>query len=99
MIIGAVISLFINLVIAFFKFNAVYSGSRYLQFEDDDYYYYVKVIPKAKASFTDEYDEDDDSEELYFMSEDEIMPERPAYSRNLNSRPVQNQNPDPQKPD
>ena len=96
-IIGALISLFINLVIAFFKFNAVYSGSRYLQFEDDDYYYYVKVIPKAKASFTDEYDEDDDSEELYFMSEDDIRPERPVHNRNLNSRPVQNQNPDPQR--
>jgi hypothetical protein len=91
-IIGALISLFINLVIAFFKFNAKYSGSRYLQFEDDDYYYYVKVIPKAKASLsTDDYD-DDDEEEIYFTSEDKMA--APPRNRNVNGRPASNQNMD-----
>lgn len=30
-----------------------YSGTEYIQFEDDDYYYYVKAIPKIKVTASD----------------------------------------------
>lgn len=58
-LIGSAISAVICLIIAFFKFNADYKGSRYIQFEDDDYYYYVKAIPKVKVKTVpeEEYEE------------------------------------------
>ena len=30
-----------------------YSGTEYVQFEDDDYYYYVKAVPKLKVAKRD----------------------------------------------
>lgn len=66
---GSCISIVITLIVAFFKFNADYKGSRYIQFEDDDYYYYVKAIPKVKCSSRDEEEEDffepDEEEESF----------------------------------
>lgn len=71
-LIGSAISIFISIVIAFFKMDANYKGSQYLQFEDDDYYYYVKAIPKNKSEdFYDDYDEEEDEEEYFDADIDE----------------------------
>lgn len=60
LVFGTVVSAVAALVLEFFFYNADYSGSEYLQFEDDRYYYHVKVVPKILPDLPREYDEPDD---------------------------------------
>ena len=65
LVFGTVVAALIALILEFFFYNADYSGSEYLQFEDDKYYYHVKVIPKILPP-DDEYDDYEDlTEEEY----------------------------------
>ena len=61
LIFGTVVSALAALILEFFFYNADYSGSEYLQFEDDKYYYHVKVVPKILP--TPQYDLDDEPAE------------------------------------
>ena len=67
LIFGTVVSALAALLLEFFFYNADYSGSEYLQFEDDKYYYHVKVVPKILPSAR--YDTDHDAEEDEYEEE------------------------------
>ena len=63
-IIGTVISVLLCLVLEFFIFDAKYSESEYVEFEDDNNFYYVKVIPKRKPMQTTRWVEDEEGNEV-----------------------------------
>lgn len=46
LILGSIVSVLLVKVLQFFVFNADYSRTEMVQFEDDEYYYYVKAVPK-----------------------------------------------------
>ena len=46
----AAVSIFVVMVMQFFKIVIDYSRQETLEFEDDDYYYYVKAIPKSRVN-------------------------------------------------
>lgn len=43
----------ISYILQYFVLAVDYSGTEYIQFEDDDYYYYVKAVPKIKVTASD----------------------------------------------
>ena len=50
MIFGTILSAGIVYGVHFFKLTLNYSGTEYVQFEDDVYYYYVKAVPKVTVT-------------------------------------------------
>ena len=74
LVFGTVVAALIALILEFFFYNADYSGSEYLQFEDDKYYYHVKVIPKILPP-EDDYDDYDE------LAEEEYEESRPRRRR------------------
>ena len=77
LIFGTVVAALIALILEFFFYNADYSGSEYIQFEDDKYYYHVKVIPKILPDDRGYDDYDDLTEEEY----EETAPSRGRVRR------------------
>ncbi len=63
-IIGTVISVVACLILEFFIFDAKYSQSEYVEFEDDNNFYYVKVIPKRKPRQNTHWIEDEEGNEI-----------------------------------
>ena len=59
-----VLSAAVALVFEFFCYNADYSHTEFLQFEDDNNYYYVKVTPKRRPRYDLEVEEEQDEEEV-----------------------------------
>lgn len=49
-ILGFILSVFIGLLVQFFKCIVDHSRVEYVQFEDDEYYYYVKAVPKVSVT-------------------------------------------------
>lgn len=82
LVFGTVVSALIALILEFFFYNADYSGSEYLEFEDDKYYYHVKVIPKILPADRGYDDYDDLTEEEYeetAPSRGRIRRQEPSY--------------------
>ena len=78
-IIGTVISAVSCLILEFFLFNADYTESEYLQFEDDKNYYYVHVIPKRKPAY-DMFEPEEEEEEMFDGASENKFIERDAES-------------------
>lgn len=53
LILSLILSTFIVYIYKFFIFNIDYTGTEYLQFEDDEYNYYVKAVPKISIKMPD----------------------------------------------
>lgn len=52
-IVFTILSILISMIVNVFILAVDYSGTEYVQFEDDDYYYYVKAVPKLKVAKRD----------------------------------------------
>ena len=50
LILGSIVSIAVGLLLELMIFSVDYSGTEYLQFEDDEYYYYVKAVPKVSVA-------------------------------------------------
>lgn len=47
---GTILAIAVGLILHLFIFSVNYSGTEYVQFEDNDYYYYVKAVPKVSVA-------------------------------------------------
>ncbi|MDO4622223.1 MAG: hypothetical protein Q4B22_04645 [Eubacteriales bacterium] len=89
--IGTVLSCLIALILEFFFFSADYSRTEYLQFEDDYNYYYVRVLPKKRPGFRNEYEEDEqdvipDDDKRFMPLQEDAELERKFDGINLQSK-------------
>lgn len=50
---GTILAIAVGLILHLFIFSVNYSGTEYVQFEDNDYYYYVKAVPKVSVAGKD----------------------------------------------
>ena len=91
-VIETAISAAVAFVFEFFCYNADYSHTEFLQFEDDNNYYYVKVTPKRRPRYNLEEEEDEteeveaDADEKRFVTRENNIYEKKFEGINLQSR-------------
>ncbi|MGI6056627.1 MAG: hypothetical protein ACOYBD_06570 [Bilifractor sp.] len=91
-VLETVLSAAVALVFEFFCYNADYSHTEFLQFEDDNNYYYVKVTPKRRPRYDLEEEESEteeveaDADEKRFVTRESSAFEKKFDGINLQSR-------------
>ena len=91
-VIETALSVAVAFIFEFFCYNADYSHTEFLQFEDDNNYYYVKVTPKRRPRYNLEEEEDEteeveaDADEKRFVTRENNIYEKKFEGINLQSR-------------